>query len=51
MVAMDEAHIEDLPSDPEDVFDEYDTYTREGRQPERGPLEDYIVSSQPHFQS
>ncbi|KAF8662285.1 hypothetical protein HU200_056490 [Digitaria exilis] len=36
--------IEDLPSDPEDVFDEYDEMTRKGTQPERGPLQDYIVS-------
>ena len=43
-VAMDEAYIEDLPSDPEDVFPEYDEITRSGRQPERGPFEDYIVS-------
>ena len=43
-VAMDEAYIEDLPSDPEDVFPEYGEITRSGRQPERGPFEDYIVS-------
>ncbi|XP_039775220.1 uncharacterized protein LOC120642688 [Panicum virgatum] len=39
---MDATNIEDLPSDPEDVFDEYDAHTRMGRQPERGPFEDYI---------
>jgi hypothetical protein len=43
-VAMDASNIEDLPSDPEDVFPEYDEFTRTGRQPERGPFEDYIVS-------
>ncbi|CAL4969710.1 unnamed protein product [Urochloa decumbens] len=41
-VAMDAQHIEDLPSDPEDVFDEYNDLTRTGTQPQRGPLEDYI---------
>jgi hypothetical protein len=41
---MDEEYIEDLPSDPEDVFPEYDEITRSGRQPEHGPFEDYIVS-------
>ncbi|CAL5058786.1 unnamed protein product [Urochloa decumbens] len=41
-VAIDGHHIEDLPSDSEDVYDEYDYLTRNGRQPERGPLEDYI---------
>ena len=30
-VAMDDAYIEDLPSDPEDVFPEYDEITRSGR--------------------
>jgi len=30
-VAMDATNIEDLPSDPEDVFDEYDAHTRMGR--------------------
>lgn len=39
---MDATHIEDLPSDPEDVFEEYDAHTRMGRQPERGPFEDYL---------
>jgi hypothetical protein len=43
-VAMDEEYIEDLPSDSEDVFPEYDKITRNGRQQERGPFEDYIVS-------
>ena len=43
-VAMDATHIEDLPSDPEDVFEEYDAHTRTGRQPERGQFEDYLVS-------
>jgi hypothetical protein len=43
-VAIDEEYIEDLPSDPEDDFPEYDEITRSGRQPERGPFEDYIVS-------
>ncbi|KAF8674437.1 hypothetical protein HU200_048271 [Digitaria exilis] len=43
-VAMVGHQIEDLPSDPEDVFDEYDEVTRKGTQPERGPLQDYIVS-------
>jgi hypothetical protein len=43
-VAMDEEYIEDLPSDPEDVFPKYDEITGSGRQPERGPFEDYIVS-------
>jgi len=42
--ALDDTHIEDLPSDPEDVFAEYDAHTRMGTQPERGPFEDYIVS-------
>jgi hypothetical protein len=41
---MDEEYIEDLPSDSEDVFPEYDKITRNGRQQERGPFEDYIVS-------
>jgi hypothetical protein len=41
---MDEEYIEDLPSDPEDVLREYDEITRSGRQPERGPFEDYTVS-------
>jgi hypothetical protein len=41
---MDEEYIRDLPSDPEDVFPEYDEITRSGRQPEHGPFEDYIVS-------
>ncbi|CAL4969953.1 unnamed protein product [Urochloa decumbens] len=41
-VAIDGHHIEDLPSDSEDVYNEYDYLTRKGRQPERGPLEDYI---------
>ncbi|CAL4907424.1 unnamed protein product [Urochloa decumbens] len=41
-VAMDAQHIEDLASDPDDVFDEYDDLTRRGTQPQRGPLEDYI---------
>ncbi|CAO2037609.1 unnamed protein product [Urochloa humidicola] len=41
-VAMGASNIEDLPSDPEDVFPEYDEFTRTGRQPERGPFEDYI---------
>ncbi|CAL5068363.1 unnamed protein product [Urochloa decumbens] len=41
-VAMDAQHIEDLPSNPEDVFDEYDDLTRKGTQPQWGPLEDYI---------
>jgi hypothetical protein len=41
---MDEEYIENLPSDPEDVFPEYNEITRSGRQPERGPFEDYIVS-------
>ena len=48
-VAMDATNIEDLPSDPEDVFDEYDAHTRMGRQPERGPFEDYIVSNNLHY--
>ena len=48
-VAMDATNIEDLPSDPEDVFDEYDAHTRMGRQPERGPFEDYIVSYNLHY--
>ncbi|CAO2147830.1 unnamed protein product [Urochloa humidicola] len=39
---MDAQHIEDLPSDPDDVFDEYDDLTRQGTQPQRGPMEDYI---------
>lgn len=43
-VAMDDYLIEGLPSDPDDVFDEYDEITRQGRQPERGPVQDYIVS-------
>jgi hypothetical protein len=43
-VAMDEEYIEDLPSYPEDVLPEYDEITRSGRQPERGPFKDYIVS-------
>jgi len=42
--ALDDTHIEDLPSDPEDVFAEYDAHTRMDTQPERGPFEDYIVS-------
>ena len=46
---MDATNIEDLPSDPEDVFDEYDAHTRMGRQPERGPFEDYIVSYNLHY--
>lgn len=41
---MDEAQIEDLPSDPEDAFPEYDEVTRSGRQPDRGPFENYIVN-------
>ncbi|CAN6310225.1 unnamed protein product [Urochloa humidicola] len=41
-IAMDAQHIEDLPSDPDDVFDEYDDLTRQGTQPQRGPMEDYI---------
>jgi hypothetical protein len=41
---MDEEYIEDLPSDSEDVFPGYDEITRSGRQPERGPFEDYFVS-------
>ncbi|KAF8690732.1 hypothetical protein HU200_041114 [Digitaria exilis] len=41
-VAMVGHQIEDLPSDPEVVFDEYDEMTRKGTQPERGPLQDYI---------
>jgi len=40
--ALHDTHIEDLPSDPEDVFAEYDAHTRMGTQPERGPFEDYI---------
>lgn len=43
-VAIDGYQIEELPSDPEDVFDQYDELTRQGTQPERGPLQDYIVS-------
>ncbi|CAL5032543.1 unnamed protein product [Urochloa decumbens] len=39
---MNSAHIEDLPSDPEDTIDRYDVATREGTQPERAPKEDYI---------
>ncbi|CAN6201655.1 unnamed protein product [Urochloa humidicola] len=39
---MNSAHIEDLPSDPEDTIDPYDVATREGSQPERAPMEDYI---------
>jgi len=46
---MDATNIEDLPSDPEDVFDEYDAHTRLGWQPERGPFEDYIVSHNLHY--
>jgi hypothetical protein len=38
-VPMDEEYIEDLPSDPEDVFPEYDEITRSGRQPECAPFE------------
>jgi hypothetical protein len=41
---MDEEYIEDPPSDPEDVFPEYDEITRCGRHPECGPFEDYIAS-------
>uniref|UniRef100_K3Z0T7 Aminotransferase-like plant mobile domain-containing protein n=1 Tax=Setaria italica TaxID=4555 RepID=K3Z0T7_SETIT len=44
-VAMDAAKIEDLPLDLEDVFPKYDEVTRSGRQLERGPFENYIVSS------
>jgi hypothetical protein len=47
-VAMDEEYIEDLPSDPEDVFPKYDAITRSGRQPECGPFENYIVSDDTH---
>ncbi|CAO2207697.1 unnamed protein product [Urochloa humidicola] len=39
---MNSAHIEDLPSDPEDTIDPYDVATRKGTQPERAPMEDYI---------
>ncbi|CAL5079069.1 unnamed protein product [Urochloa decumbens] len=41
-IALDSQYIEDLPSDPEDVFDEYDDLTRRGTHPQRDPLEDYI---------
>lgn len=44
-LAIDAEHVEDLPSDPEDVFPEYDEFTRQGNQPERGPFQDYIVST------
>jgi hypothetical protein len=47
-VAIDQEYIEDLPSNPEDVFLEYDEITRSGRQPERGPFKDYIVSDDTH---
>ncbi|CAO2146283.1 unnamed protein product [Urochloa humidicola] len=43
-IAMDSQYIKDFPSDPEDVFDEYDDLIRQGTQPQQGPLEDYIVS-------
>ncbi|CAN6236263.1 unnamed protein product [Urochloa humidicola] len=39
---MNQANIEDLPSDPEDTNDPYDIHTRTGTQPERGPFEDYV---------
>lgn len=41
-VAMDPRHIEDLPSESEDS-DAYDDLTRGGTQPQRGPIEDYLV--------
>ncbi|CAL5052499.1 unnamed protein product [Urochloa decumbens] len=41
-IALDSQYIEDLPSDPKDIFYEYDDLTRRGTQPQRGPLEDYI---------
>lgn len=43
-VEIDSYQIEDLPSYPQDVFDEYDEITWQGTQPERGPLQDYVVS-------
>ena len=37
--------IEDLPSDDDDdIVDDYDLMTRHGTQPERAPLQDYMVS-------
>ncbi|CAO2164020.1 unnamed protein product [Urochloa humidicola] len=41
-VAMNVAHIEDLPSEDEGIVDDYDLATREGTRPERGPIQDYI---------
>jgi hypothetical protein len=47
-VAMDKEYIEDLPSNLEDVFPEYDEITKSGRQLERGPFEDHIESDGTH---
>uniref|UniRef100_A0A0D9X712 Uncharacterized protein n=1 Tax=Leersia perrieri TaxID=77586 RepID=A0A0D9X712_9ORYZ len=35
--------IEDLPSDDDDIVDEYDLMIRYGTQPERAPLQDYMA--------
>ncbi|CAO2164609.1 unnamed protein product [Urochloa humidicola] len=39
---MNVAHIEDLPSEDEGIVDDYNLATREGTQPERCPMQDYI---------
>lgn len=44
--AYDDRHIADLPNSYDEdaiIWDEYDTITRDGRQPERAPLQNYMV--------